>query len=544
MQFFLPFPSTKPIISQSRHPVVNDMLRALEGSNSQHLLIRGLPGSGRHTVAQAVISLGKKIGRKHSRILDVGGLATALYESADSSELFASIREMAKSYRGALIVIDSPDLLIDGVERHETRRLVRFFTELLSPHDLRVLLIATEDQAVTLLNLSPSLPKLFSSHTVPALSEAETVDIISDKIDVRLAESIVDLACRFSPREGLPGSAISLLQASSDRATQSGQQLAIEQVQATVAQARKLPLSAVSTSDMSDVRELNSKLKQRVLGQDHAVETVTKIIQRAHAGLASDNRPIASFLFLGPSGVGKTELAKSLADLLFHSSRAFTRIDMSEFSESHTVQRLIGAPPGYVGYEEGGQLTNPVDQEPYSLVLLDEIEKAHPKVFDTFLQLLDDGRLTDGRGKTVDFRHTIVVATSNIGLHEIVAGAQSGQIHDRETFLRKSLLPLLVEHFRPEFLNRFDAIIAFAPLAPDRLVQIGRAQVGRMQERLAKQALEVEVSEQTLQALAQRAYQPAYGARPMRRLIADEIESVIAQRIVEGSVKPGETIRF
>ncbi len=544
MQLFYPYKVRPLPTDDARRDTINSLLRLLEGSSRTHVLLKAKEGSGRRTVANAVASLGKGMGRRHILRLDTGALSTALYEAFDTTELFESIRQSAKSYQRGLVLVESPDLLIDGVERYEVRRLVRFFTELLEPHDIRCLIVATDDQALQLRNLSPSLKKLLSVIEVPPLTAEQTRSILAQTVATDLAAEAIDLAVRFYPHRGLPGGAIRLLADAQDVASQKKAALAVQDVQAAVARQRNLPLSAISTTDLSDVRELADQLGQRVLGQDHALATVTKVIQRSHVGLASRTKPIASFLFLGPSGVGKTELAKSLADLLFHTERAFTRLDMSEFSESHTVQRLIGAPPGYVGYEEGGQLTNPVDQEPYSLVLLDEIEKAHPKVFDTFLQLLDDGRLTDGKGKTVDFRHTIVIATSNIGVRQIIEAAETGMIHDRDRFLRSALLPLLVEHFRPEFLNRFDAIIAFSPLLPDRLAEIGRMQIDRLAQRLAEQSITLSVSTDTLAALAERAYQPTFGARPLRRLIAEEIETPIAEQIVAGTLKSGQSISF
>lgn len=544
MQLFYPYKIRTMPSDDSRRHTINEVLRSLEGSSPAHIVLKAKEGSGRRTVANAVFTVGKNLGRRHLLRLDTAALSTALYEAFDTTDLFESIRQSAKSYQRGLVLIESPDLLIDGVERAEVRRLVRFFTELLDPFDIRCLLIASEDQAIQLQNLSPGLMKLLTIVDVSALSQQQTVEILATSTSTELSRQLADLAIRFYPHRGLPGGALKLLGDAKDVASQNKQELTLPDIQQTVALQRNLPLSAIATNDLSDVRELSAKLGERVLGQDHAIQTVTKVIQRSHVGLASRNKPIASFLFLGPSGVGKTELAKSLAELLFHSPRAFTRIDMSEFSEAHTVQRLIGAPPGYVGYEEGGQLTNPVDQEPYSLVLLDEIEKAHPKVFDTFLQLLDDGRLTDGRGKTVDFRHTIVIATSNIGVKQIIEATETGLIHDRQRFLRTGLLPLLVEHFRPEFLNRFDAIIAFSPLGPDRLAAIGRAQIETLTKRLAEQDIKVTVSDEKLAELAKRAYQPTFGARPMRRLIQEEIETTIAEGIVQGTLKTGQSVSF
>jgi len=274
------------------------------------------------------------------------------------------------------------------------------------------------------------------------------------------------------------------------------------------------------------------------VGQDEAIRVVANAVRRARAGLQDPNRPIGSFIFLGPTGVGKTELARALAEFLFDDERAMVRIDMSEYQEKHTVSRLIGAPPGYVGHEEGGQLTEAVRRRPYSVVLFDEIEKAHPEVFNVLLQLLDDGRLTDGKGRTVDFRNTVIIMTSNLG-NELWMSLGDG----RQAPTREEIQRVLQQHFRPEFLNRIDEIVVFHPLTREHLVQIVDIQLRRVAERLAEQGYRLEVTEAAKEYLAEVGYDPDYGARPLKRAIQRELLDPLALKVLAGEFHEGDTIR-
>jgi ATP-dependent Clp protease ATP-binding subunit ClpB len=260
-------------------------------------------------------------------------------------------------------------------------------------------------------------------------------------------------------------------------------------------------------------------------------------VRRARAGLQDPNRPIGSFLFLGPTGVGKTELTKALAEFLFDDERAMTRIDMSEYMEKHAVSRLVGAPPGYVGYDEGGALTEAVRRRPYSVVLLDEVEKAHPEVFDILLQVLDDGRLTDGQGRTVDFRNTILVLTSNLGSQFLVDPITS------EAEKKEQVLEVVRASFKPEFLNRLDDLVVFSALNKDELGRIARLQIDRLAKRLAERRLTLEITDEALLWLADEGMDPAYGARPLRRLVQTAIGDRLAKEILSGEVKDGDTVR-
>jgi ATP-dependent Clp protease ATP-binding subunit ClpB len=302
-----------------------------------------------------------------------------------------------------------------------------------------------------------------------------------------------------------------------------------------------VPLSKLLESEMQKLLHIEERLHERVVGQDYAVSAVASAIRRARAGLADPNRPMGSFMFLGPTGVGKTELARALAEYLFDDERAMVRLDMSEYMEKHTVARLIGAPPGYIGYDEGGQLTEAVRRRPYAVILLDEIEKAHPDVFNVLLQVLDDGRLTDGQGRTVDFRNTLLIMTSNVGSELIAAMGSNGARSDEES-LRERVLAEVRDRFRPEFLNRIDEIIIFSRLERAQIRRIVEIQLRALRDRLAARSMGLEVSEAAMDLLANEGYDPVYGARPLKRVIQRRLQDPVAVGILEGRFRDGDTV--
>jgi ATP-dependent Clp protease ATP-binding subunit ClpB len=300
-----------------------------------------------------------------------------------------------------------------------------------------------------------------------------------------------------------------------------------------------IPVAKLLEGEREKLLRLEEELHKRVVGQDEAIRAVADAIRRARAGLKDPNRPIGSFLFLGPTGVGKTELAKTLAATLFDTEEAMVRIDMTEYMEKHAVSRLIGAPPGYVGYEEGGQLTEAVRRRPYSVILFDEIEKAHPDVFNILLQILDDGRLTDSHGRTVDFRNTVIILTSNLGSPLILEGIQKGLPYER---IRDEVFGVLQKHFRPEFLNRLDEIVVFRPLSREQIRQIVDIQLANLRARLSEKRITLELSEAAKDFLAERGYDPVFGARPLKRVIQRELETPLAKKILAGEIKEGDRV--
>lgn len=311
-----------------------------------------------------------------------------------------------------------------------------------------------------------------------------------------------------------------------------------EEIADVVSKWTGIPVAKMLEGEKEKLLHMEDALHQRLIGQNEAVDVVSNAIRRSRAGLSDPHRPIGSFLFLGPTGVGKTELCKALASFLFDTSDAMVRIDMSEFMEKHSVARLIGAPPGYVGYEEGGYLTEAVRRKPYSVVLLDEIEKAHPDVFNILLQVMDDGRLTDGQGRTVDFRNTVIVMTSNLGSH-LIQDMASKSTYDQ---LKEAVMGIVSQHFRPEFINRIDDTVVFHPLDKTQIATIASIQINHLKQRLHQQDITLDVDNDAINHLGEAGFDPVYGARPLKRVIQQQLENPLAQSLLNGHFKPGDTI--
>ena len=314
-------------------------------------------------------------------------------------------------------------------------------------------------------------------------------------------------------------------------------QVGAEEIAEVVSRATGIPVSKMMQGEREKLLKMEDRLHSRVVGQDDAVTRVADAIRRSRAGLSDENRPYGSFLFLGPTGVGKTELCKTLAEFLFDSEEHLIRIDMSEFMEKHSVSRLIGAPPGYVGYDEGGYLTEAVRRKPYSVILFDEVEKAHPDVFNVLLQVLDDGRMTDGQGRTVDFKNTVIVMTSNLGSQMIqqLAGQPYAEIKD-------AVMAEVKGYFRPEFINRIDEVVVFHALDEKHIAGIAKIQLGYLEKRLARLDMRITVSDAALAELAKAGFDPVFGARPLKRAIQERIENPLSKRILDGSFGPKDVI--
>jgi len=362
------------------------------------------------------------------------------------------------------------------------------------------------------------------------------------KIDAAQAERVGDLARAAEISYGLMLNLQKELEAENQKLEEIQQDGAMlkeevdaEDVAEVVAKWTGIPVTRLLEGEKQKLLHMEERLGLRVIGQEEAVEAVSNAVRRARSGLQDPNRPLGSFIFLGPTGVGKTELARALAEFLFDSEQAMVRLDMSEYMEKHTVSRLVGAPPGYVGYEEGGQLTEAVRRRPYSVVLFDEIEKAHPEVFNALLQILDDGRLTDGQGRTVDFKNSIVIMTSNIGSQYIADAVNEEQIRER-------IMEALRLHFRPEFLNRVDDILIFHRLTLEQLREIVVLQMARLKKLLEERHIDLDLTDKAKDFLAEAGYDPVYGARPLRRAIQRYVQDKLAPMLLSGEFKEGDTI--
>jgi len=367
-------------------------------------------------------------------------------------------------------------------------------------------------------------------------ARAEMADLQRKGQFDKLAEwqygKLPELEARLKAAEGVAGSDAAVTHPKLLRT-----QVGAEEIAEVVSRATGIPVSKMMQGERDKLLAMEDRLHQRVVGQDEAVSLVADAIRRSRAGLADPARPYGSFLFLGPTGVGKTELTRALADFLFDSDEHLIRIDMSEFMEKHSVARLIGAPPGYVGYEEGGYLTEAIRRKPYSVILLDEVEKAHPDVFNVLLQVLDDGRLTDGQGRTVDFRNTVIVMTSNLGSHHIQS--MVGKPYEA---IKEVVWDEVKTHFRPEFLNRIDEVVVFHALQNTHIEKIATIQIARLAKRLLSQDMQLEVSEAALAELARSGFDPVFGARPLKRAIQQQLENPIAKRILQGKFGPKDVV--
>ncbi|MBP3540948.1 MAG: AAA family ATPase, partial [Clostridia bacterium] len=365
------------------------------------------------------------------------------------------------------------------------------------------------------------------------------------KADIQTAERSYDLGraaeLKYGRLPDLQGQLLKEEDAAEQVRTQQGllrNKVTDEEIAQIISRWTGVPVTRLKESEREKLLHLPELLHRRVIGQDEAVTKVSEAILRSRAGIADENRPIGSFLFLGPTGVGKTELAKALAQALFDDEKNMIRIDMSEYMEKFSVSRLIGAPPGYVGYDEGGQLTEAVRRKPYCVVLLDEVEKAHPDVFNILLQVLDDGRITDSQGRTVDFKNTIIIMTSNLGSQYLLEGMENGQITDEA---RNGVMSLLRSQFRPEFLNRIDEIVFYKPLEKTELHSIVLLLAEGLRRRLSQKDVSITLTDAAVDAIAEAGFDPIYGARPLKRFMQSHLETMLARAIVSGQLNPGDT---
>ncbi len=411
------------------------------------------------------------------------------------------------------------------------------------------------DKAIDLVDEAASRVRMYRSASPPSLKEARRgLESLRRELDAAVASQEFELAAELRERERQLVQRIQELE--QHWREEQGQEEPVvteEDIAQVVSMWTGIPLTRLHTEESERLLHMEEALHERVIGQDEAISTLARAVRRARAGLKDPRRPIGTFIFLGPTGVGKTLLARALAEFMFGSEDALIKIDMSEFMERHTVSRLVGAPPGYIGYEEGGQLTEAVRRKPYSVILLDEIEKAHPEAFNILLQIMEDGNLTDAKGRRVDFRNTILIMTSNIGAELIQREGTLGFAVTEDATkkaqidyqaMKDKVLSQLKQTFRPEFLNRIDAVIVFHPLTPEHVRQIVDLELKRIRKQLAEQQIRLDVADNAKDLLAKRGYDRQFGARPLRRIIQNLIEDPLAEAILAGRFKPGSTVRI
>jgi ATP-dependent Clp protease ATP-binding subunit ClpA len=515
-----------PLVGRTKE--IGEIQRILFRNNRNNVLIVGPTGVGKTFLAKAM-----------RQYLHEGKMYQLF---AGNNSLLDSVVSIISSNHGS-----KPIFLLDELFTFETNH-IKYIID-------NARIISTANESVYR-KFMVDYPHIFSKFEVLQLEEVPLDDLnriltfhcqlLTQTRQVEwepdILDEVVKLSKQFLQETAFPSKSISVLEEAAFYARQ--QQLHCltkDMLRVIISQRTNIPIGSLTDIEKRDLTNLEFNLKSRVKGQDQAVAKVAQTIQRSRLGFGNPSRPIGSFMFVGPSGVGKTELAKSIARELFGDEEAMVRLDMSEFAEAHMVQRLIGSPPGYVGYEDGGQLTNPVRQKPYTLVLLDEIEKAHPRVFDIFLQVLDDGRLTDGQGKKVDFTHTVIVATSNAGNEDVLDMISEGRSRQE---IQAELKEILQDYFRIEFINRFNEIIIFDPLTPDALFEIARNHFVKFQGELAMKGVQFSISDFTIAQIAQAAYDPKYGARGLQRLIQERIENPITEKLLSGELQPGSAIEF
>lgn len=463
---------------------------------------------------------------------------------------FENNAALEERYAEAFQHIPSCVLFIDDFGREVyknlalAQRIHRLYKQLLTRPSVHVVLTLQPHEHAWLEREYPVFLHAFETIILKQQSAFEYRRVLSKKMpslnasrrvivpDTSLQE-IVSFAQRYPMLGQLPRSAIHLLDESISLCASQKQKVLTSNSVAHVVEGKTgIPRAQVTEDELQSVRHLEESLNKRIVNQKGAITKIATTLQRAKLGLRNPNRPLGSFFLLGPSGVGKTETAKCIAEIMFGRVESFIRIDMSEYQQDHTVQRLIGAPPGYIGYEEGGALINALRQEPHSLILLDEIEKAHPKVFDVFLQVLDDGRLTSGQNETVDARNVIIMATSNVAVSEILDAHAKGENIEDESFIREKALPILAKTFRLEFINRFDSILVFNPLTIPGLLQVAQLEIKKIEQRLTKYRVRFQVEPRVLEKKIRRMADPRFGARPVKRFIEETCETLLVESLL------------
>ncbi|MBC7097828.1 AAA family ATPase [Candidatus Bipolaricaulota bacterium] len=535
------------------------LIQVLLRRRKNNPVLVGEPGVGKTAIVEGLaqrIAKGQvpqALREKEIVALDMGALlAGAKFRGEFEERMRAVLREVEASGGRVILFIDEFHTVVGAGGAEGAIDAANLLKEPLARGKLRLIGATTLDEYRKYVEKDPALERRLAQVYVREPTPEETVEImrgLREKLEehhkVRIQDAALEAAARLSARyiaeRFLPDKAVDLLDEAAARLRvrhpdEAELTVTEEDIAQVVHQWTGIPVHRLLEEERDRLSRLEEVLHARVVDQEEGVRKVAEAVRRARAGLSDPRRPLGTFLFLGPTGVGKTELAKTLAEALFGDERALLRIDMSEYMERHAVARLIGAPPGYVGYEEGGQLTEAVRRRPYQVILLDEIEKAHPEVMNLLLQLLDEGRLTDGHGRTVDFRHTLIVMTSNVGSEFFQTAAS---FEEAERNVREALR----QRFRPEFLGRLDEVVVFRPLGPEAVREIARRKLSALAERLSEQGIRLEVTDQALELLVREGYDYHYGARPMARAIRRRVESPLARLLVDGEVKEGDVVR-
>lgn len=531
-----------------RQVELDRLARRLRQRLHNNLIITGPAGCGKTALIHGLVEK-MQAGAYRQLIampyVDVSAseLSRRLLEAPDRETVRNYLAAAFKTLPTATIVIDDADLILD--ELRNRAEFAQIFETFLITTRCRLVLIIPQHRLALMKEKFDAAFAGFDIITLNPLSAGATeqlvvqqAPVLAQRYHLRMTrdalQAIVESSQQLPMRHALPERALRFFEeVCAATSLQNKPIMERADVQTIFRQHVGLPAFQKNTEQTNRLRQLPTILTSYVHGQPHAVTIVAKTVQASWLGLKDSRRPFGSFLFFGPSGVGKTELAKVLAREVFGSEQAFLRLDMSEFSESQNAQRLVGAPPGYVGYEAGGQLTSFVAQHPFSLILLDEIEKAHPSLFDLFLQILDDGRLTDGHGQTVDFTKTIIIATSNVGTTNIVAAAEAGQDITNRAWFNEQLLPLLLERFRPEFINRFSATLVFKPLSDETLLAIARQELHRLEQYVRPRGITLQFSDDWLRQQVQHHRHPLFGARPLKRFLEQTCENLVTAKLLQ-----------
>ena len=544
-----------PVIGRQKE--IDQLIRILARRTKSNAVLLGDPGVGKTAIVEG---LALKISQNDvpKLLADVQiyslNLTSMLAGTSYQGELEERLQNLVKDIKKqgqVILFIDELHMIMGAGSAAGAMTAANILKPALARGDINVIGATTADEYRQYIEKDAALERRFEPVKVDEPSSQDTLKILASvaeklqkhhgvALDQPVLQAAIDLSSRYIADRFLPDKAIDLLDEATSGAKVAGKtSVSVEDIKAVLSQRTGIPVTSLTEKESLELLGLEDKLKQQIIGQAQAVKAVADVIKRSRAGLKDPNRPIGSFLLLGPTGVGKTELAKALARTVYNSEKAMVRLDMSEFTEAHTADKLIGAPPGYVGYEEGGQLTEAVRRKPYSVILFDEIEKAHPQIFNAFLQILDEGRLTDGKGRTISFKNTVVIMTSNLGGNIIqdYAGKK-----DKQEEMKQKIWELVNQSFRPEFINRLDQIIIFDQLTPEMLNSIVKLQLDRVNRRLADKKITLKVTPAAEKYLSQKGFDDAFGARPLKRVIQNEILDPLSLMIIENKVKEGTTV--